>query len=274
MGAEAVQAIGARGASSASGLGSGLGGMLDIASGTWGALLDYGGMGLSYGLGQSASSRAHDRTKNLMTRGPTYKMIGLREAGLNPILAAGGALGVGGSGGGVSQAPVVASGGATPAVGSANVRNAIQNRLARAQTEQIIQQARKTGVDATLGELGIPEAMAKAEYLMTPEGIETVRRTLRTQSDPNDPLMLILKRMLGEFEDGTNAKDQPRDPYRLREPRPKDEPAVTPSVNNPKGRHRADPRYYLDNFEKKIWNPAKKFFGRFRRKNNAKEASK
>jgi len=43
----------------------------------------------SFGYGQMAASRAWDKWKDSLTRGPEYRMIGLRSAGLNPILAAG-----------------------------------------------------------------------------------------------------------------------------------------------------------------------------------------
>ncbi len=59
--------------------------------------------GISAGINAAAASKAHDRQKNMMTRGPTYMMQGLRDAGINPILAAGSA-GLGGSAAKISQA--------------------------------------------------------------------------------------------------------------------------------------------------------------------------
>ncbi|AXL15598.1 DNA pilot protein [Microviridae sp.] len=45
------------------------------------------GQGISAGISQANASKSWDRQKNLITRGPTYQMTGLRAAGLNPILA-------------------------------------------------------------------------------------------------------------------------------------------------------------------------------------------
>jgi len=73
----------------ASGMGSSLAGGLAVGA----------GMGLvdslvSFGLGQASASKAWDRYKNSLTRGPSYAMTGYRKAGINPILVArGGKLG-------------------------------------------------------------------------------------------------------------------------------------------------------------------------------------
>jgi hypothetical protein len=42
---------------------------------------------INYGFNAMAASKAHDRQKNLMTRGPGYVMTGLRAAGINPLAA-------------------------------------------------------------------------------------------------------------------------------------------------------------------------------------------
>lgn len=63
------------------------------------------GTGLTTGLSVAESRRAWDKQKDWATRGPTYQMQGLRAAGLNPILAAGGGLG-GASASSIAQAPI------------------------------------------------------------------------------------------------------------------------------------------------------------------------
>lgn len=46
------------------------------------------GQAFGFGLNAASASKAWDRQKNMLTRGPTYMMQGLAKAGINPILAA------------------------------------------------------------------------------------------------------------------------------------------------------------------------------------------
>lgn len=83
------------GGSSAGGSAASVAGSSSLAGG----LAVGAGMGLvdslmGFGLGQASASKAWDRYKNSLTRGPTYAMQGYRDAGINPILVArGGKLG-------------------------------------------------------------------------------------------------------------------------------------------------------------------------------------
>lgn len=74
----------AGGASSAGGMLAGVGGLMQ--GPTARALM---GAGISHHFGQKSAAQAWDKWKDSLTRGPKYRMIGLRNAGLNPVLAAG-----------------------------------------------------------------------------------------------------------------------------------------------------------------------------------------
>ena len=88
------------------------------------------GAGLSFGLGQAAAGQQWDKWKDSQTRGPLYRLIGLEEAGLNPILAAKG--GLGGGGGGFTPTAVASGGGGLP-LGSNATRAAKEIGLMRDQ---------------------------------------------------------------------------------------------------------------------------------------------
>lgn len=55
----------------------------------------YQGQSFSHFLNARAASKSWDKQKDWATRGPSYVMQGLRRAGINPILAAGGGISVG-----------------------------------------------------------------------------------------------------------------------------------------------------------------------------------
>lgn len=77
----------ASGASSAGGMLSGAGGLMQGGLTSTGRALI--GAGVSHYFGQKSAAQAWDKWKDSLTRGPKYRMIGLRNAGLNPVLAAG-----------------------------------------------------------------------------------------------------------------------------------------------------------------------------------------
>lgn len=165
-------------------------------------------MGAGYFAGQMASSRAHDRAKNMMTRGPTYRMIGLRKAGLNPIAAAGGALGVGGSGGGFASSPVVVPGGgsATPLdVTGASAKNA-QRQLLQAQTKTQQGLAMKAEAEGLHAALGLVESAELARLYGTEEGRKILLDRITTQSLPDNIGAALFKMFLS----GKNDPDAPR----------------------------------------------------------------
>ncbi len=128
---------------------------IGAAGGIVGGLLN---TGVSAGINAAAASKAHDRQKNMMTRGPTYIMQGLRDAGINPILAAGSG-GLGGSAAKISQAH--AARGADTATQGALVGSQI--RLQDAATAKAV--AEKDIIVA-----GQPAANWNAKFNSTPEG--------------------------------------------------------------------------------------------------------
>lgn len=109
------------------------------------AALDFAGMGASFGFGQAAQGRQWDKWKDSQTRGPLYKLIGLEQAGLNPILAAKG--GLGGAGGFTGSA--VASGGQAGSSGAKFMEQLQRSPLYKAETLRAGAQARQS--DATAG---------------------------------------------------------------------------------------------------------------------------
>ena len=90
-------------------------------------MYDLGGQFVSYGLNARAASKAWDRQKDWATRGPGYMMTGLRNAGLNPILAA-----QGGFRPGVSSAPMAAPA-RNPGTGAKNLLVGPQKKLMEKQ---------------------------------------------------------------------------------------------------------------------------------------------
>lgn len=132
--------VGSGATSASSAAASGLGAVL---GGPVGAGLALGGLNLlggaaSFGFGQAAVGKSWDKWKDSQTRGFKYKMIGLRKAGLNPILAAQGGLG-GGSGG--FAPPAQASGGTGLPIGTDAVKAYQQSRLQKSQRQLMGAQA-------------------------------------------------------------------------------------------------------------------------------------
>ena len=98
----------------------------------------------SFGFGQAAAGKSWDKWKDSQTRGPTYRLIGLNKAGLNPILAAKNSLG---GAGGSSPYPFA------PGQGTGNPGlDLVQGANASAQTTAAKAQARKLGAEADMAE--------------------------------------------------------------------------------------------------------------------------
>jgi len=168
---------------------------------------DYIGQGIGYGLGQAASAKAYDRSKNMMTRGPTYQMEGFRNAGLNPILAAGKLGGsvpsmpvVAGSGGG-SGASIVKTGQQSPvakqqtktlkateeqAIAATKVNNATEAKV-KAETENVAARTQET-------QYGLPYKRQGSDYYQTEEGAKTYRLGERHRAEPDGLKAQMLNR--------------------------------------------------------------------------------
>lgn len=82
-----------------------------------GNLTQLGNMSVAYGIGKAEAADAWDYWKKSLLRGPSYRMQGLRSAGINPILAAGGGIGATTSAGALIKSSSKASGtAANPAI--------------------------------------------------------------------------------------------------------------------------------------------------------------
>jgi len=152
--------------------------------------------GLSFGMNARAASKSWDRQKNWATRGPGYMMTGLRDAGLNPILAA-----TGGFSPGSSRAPQ-----ASPASipqsnkGVQALMMKKQMGLIDAQTGQAEankaqalegaqankMRALRDQVEAELRTMDSPRASALAEYFKSPKGKDTLRLMMENQASPQN----------------------------------------------------------------------------------------
>ena len=169
--------------------------------------IDAGMTGVSYGLNAKAASKAHDRSKNMMTRGPTYNMIGLKAAGLNPILAAtGGALG----GGAMAKTPQAAPA-STYTGGAKNLLQAAQRKLLTSQTQAAQALTMKTGheaalakANATLQDLRIPEAMWQRDFANSDAGRKNFLRKRIQDATPDQWQSIILKEVMGMIERFSN----------------------------------------------------------------------
>jgi len=120
----------------AAGAGGGIGGVIPI------------GTLVSHGMNAMAASISWDRQKNLMTRGPTYVMEGLRKAGINPILAAGAGIKGGLSGSAIQAAAAQAGPSKNPALDFMQAKNlAAQTELAEAATAKAARESEGIAFD-------------------------------------------------------------------------------------------------------------------------------
>lgn len=164
---------------------------------------------ISYGLNKLAATTSWDRQKNLLTRGPTYQMSGLRKAGLNPILAAGSS-GIG------ARAPQAAS--ASMGMKMDPLTKA-QHDLLRAQTsaqgamqQKLAQEGWLAQVQMELAEMDKPKRAATAALFSTPKGAALVEAQELNTALPNTAAGLTTKIGLGL---GSKLKELfvPSDPY-------------------------------------------------------------
>lgn len=145
-----------------------------VASGIGGSLANTAlSAGLSFGLNAMSTSKAHDRQKNMMTRGPSYIMQGLRDAGINPILAAGS------SGFGGATAKV-------PQAGSATIPSSNFGQAALLKSTLDLQGANtaKTLAERDIVRAGQPAANWKAAFYATPEGQALIKTSLENEALP------------------------------------------------------------------------------------------
>lgn len=154
------------------------------------------GASLSFGLNAASTSKAHDRQKNMMTRGPTYIMQGLRDAGINPIIAAGSS----GFGGQSARAPQAGSA-TVPDAGRASLA-VTQKRLAEAATA-------KTLAERDIIAANQPAANWNAAFNLTPTG-KTVMQMDRVNAAMPNSWSANAARGLFHLNEG--IKSRPRTP--------------------------------------------------------------
>lgn len=144
------------------------------------------GSAVNYGFGAMAASKAYDRSKNMITRGPTYQRIGLKAGGYNPILAL--------TGGRMPTAPGVQQG---RTQGGQFFPNQVSQRgLIAAQT-------RAAQLNAASMEGPAAESMLLKKWLLANPAWPGMR--YRTKSLPDNIPAAAIKYLSGSAEDFFNA---------------------------------------------------------------------
>lgn len=145
-------------------------------------------MGVSAGINAAAASKAHDRMKNMMTRGPTYQMIGLRDAGLNPILAATNGGKLGGSAASVAQAHAASQGKDHNKSMMAGIQADLmknQSSAHAATAQSATNQAGVLALQADALRYDNVEKRINAEFFETEKGRELIRLGIINRMTPN-----------------------------------------------------------------------------------------
>lgn len=139
------------------------------------------GQSIGYGISKAQLGDSYNIWKKSLKRGPTYRMIGLRAAGINPILAAGGGLGASSSAINLKSNPagMGGSGGQNPAVAQ-SAKNAYQ-----AQAEKFVSEADLARTRSELEALSLPFARALALFYSTQQGIDTAKQGAINTNLPN-----------------------------------------------------------------------------------------
>lgn len=144
--------------------------------GGYGSLAQLGnqsiGQSIGYGISAQLASNDWDRYKNSLTRGFQYKMTGLRAAGLNPIMAVQGGLGIG-----MPQLPSSKPSSAGGPGGNPHLER-MQARLLDAQSAKAVMEARLTSAN-------LSRATGEAAFYQTPEGRDVIRKKAYNEALPN-----------------------------------------------------------------------------------------
>lgn len=184
------------GATSAQGLSGGI--SSGFSSGAKALALNAISQGMAFGLNARSASQSWDRQKNWATRGPSYVMTGLRNAGLNPILAAGSGISSGASR--APQAAPAAPGGQGTGISLAGA----QRDLLKSQTNASNQMADKAEADKNLSEvrnfiesLDIPRKSAVARVFQDSSNDHIIRDQEINQALPNTAVGLGAKQVYG-----------------------------------------------------------------------------
>lgn len=181
-GSSALQGI-SPGVGNPSGFWSGAGGAIGAAG------LGFLQSGLQFGLGDIAADKAWKRQKTVLRNQIQWRVADLKDAGLNPILAAGGSLG----GGGASSVPLQRQ---VTGDGSGLANSAIKGRLVRremdaldARTQESLagsirnmeqaqaaqSQAALTQTENLIRSTALPEAQARASVDRTPLATDAIK---------------------------------------------------------------------------------------------------
>ncbi len=172
---------------------------------------------VTYGLNAMAASKAHDRSKNMMTRGYLYTQEGLEKAGLNRMLALG-AQSLGGS----AKAQMAHA--ASPGKGSNPVLDALSAQNLEANTAKQSAEGRVAASNAVIADLN-------AKFRASPEGMAIYSRQLTTDSEPKTLPQVGSKFLTNALEAWKNRKGTPANPWR-RIDKPK-----TPRFEDPSGKN-------------------------------------
>lgn len=144
------------------------------------------GNSAAFGLNQISASRAWDTYKKSLQRGPTYMMRGLRKAGINPILAAGGGINASGQGRSIMQAATNAKS-AQPGSNVFGQKGLIaaQTKATNAQTLKTQSEDMRVQINAAIEAEGYPAAAFLGGFFSTPDGQAVLKRIEARKAIPD-----------------------------------------------------------------------------------------